>query len=500
MSSDTSNTILLLHPPSLDPTHFLSRLTERDLSSVDASIESVNWEINNRYYTAQVELRAFPIDKELFGSSEEGDGAAGMKQWEGADVVVYIFDQVPASLPPQLVRLMATPRDIALAVCILPDASSEAAVNQEGDFKDLIKSHKDDGAEEARVEELFDELGMEFIDEVHPLTDEDDERPMPPLHIIRQTLQTHMWPGMARKPLHASSQLPGSPTSSIGSGEGQGSLDHAAFDVTFDVNASPLPRQNAHEDKAGDHEQKEETVFPDLSELRAQLASAEFGSIDALDRYAHLFSSSESDSGFPSAALAGLDGPYMSLNDMDLFPDGGDGGKEYERLEDWLEKDDDEFEPELLRRDQTSQEENAEQETPKEGDWLENDDKRFEPSLSGPLPELKPGEDWQKVEHGHPTDSFEEEGFEDDFDSFQSAQPRAETLALDPTPLLLHLQQVRSELSSLNNEDERRERAGAEVATMLNMLGMGLDEGEEGLLDFDEFAGEELADTGTKRV
>lgn len=51
---------------------------------------------------------------------------------------------------------------------------------------------------------------------------------------------------------------------------------------------------------------------------------------------------------------------------------------------------------------------------------------------------------------------------------------------LDPTPILLHLQAVRAELSLVEDEDERRTRAGEEVARVMRGLGLGE-------VDFSEF-------------
>ena len=74
-------------------------------------------------------------------------------------------------------------------------------------------------------------------------------------------------------------------------------------------------------------------------------------------------------------------------------------------------------------------------------------------------------------------------GFEDDFDDFapfQAAPPRTPRgdadglLSMDPTPLLLHLQSVRTELAGVEDEDERRRRAGREVERVMRGIGMGM--------------------------
>lgn len=71
------------------------------------------------------------------------------------------------SLPPGLVRVMATPRDIALAIRIRGDTNQAREVS---------------GVEGEKMEDLFDEVGMEYMDE-SSLPEDDDERRMftPPL-------------------------------------------------------------------------------------------------------------------------------------------------------------------------------------------------------------------------------------------------------------------------------------------------------------------------------
>ena len=61
--------------------------------------------------------------------------------------------------------------------------------------------------------------------------------------------------------------------------------------------------------------------------------------------------------------------------------------------------------------------------------------------------------------------------FEDDFADY--TLPRAQGRAgLDPTPLLLHLQSLRAELAGVEDEDERRVRAGREVEHLMQSLGL----------------------------
>jgi hypothetical protein len=73
-----------------------------------------------------------------------------------------------------------------------------------------------------------------------------------------------------------------------------------------------------------------------------------------------------------------------------------------------------------------------------------------------------------------------------------SGSANNQDLTLDPTPLLLHLQSVREELAAVDNDDERRVRAGKEVLGLMRSLGLaGWDEEDEVDLEGLE-GGEEL--------
>lgn len=243
-----------------------------------------------------------------------------------------------------------------------------------------------------------------------------------PLEDVRQTLMTHLWPNMVRKPLANSRDAP--PPNEDEYDSNDDDLDFmgsTSFPITFD----PTPKITG---------ETPEVKFPDLDDLRQQIQLADLENMDRL------------------GSLGRLD-----MMDRDGEEDGefGVGEEEYERLEDWLDGDPGEeggFEilPEELA-------ENAEHSLT-----------RSEES-GGSLEMAQTGE----------------EGFENDFDdfaAFQSAPPRfapnqAPTLALDPTPLLLHLQSVRVELAGVGDEDERRVRAGREVAKLMRDLGMGMEDG-----------------------
>ncbi|WWD21972.1 hypothetical protein CI109_106460 [Kwoniella shandongensis] len=458
---DQANSILILHSPHFDPSSFISRLI--DVPSQDFSdTETTKWTIDNKYYTAQVELHTLPINR-------TGLDNELLKGWNDVDVVLYLFEgKAPKTLPPTLIKLLAEPRDIALAVRALPTSTSQSSDITGHNLEDANENDpKANDAEQTEVvegvdegeslTELFEEIGMEFVDEVNPLTEEDDERPLPPLEIVRQTLHTHIWPSMKRKPLHSSSQLPATSSSSSGSTSPSAtSPQHASFPITFNDPSS----SNVLEDSGS------AVAFPGLDELRAEIYKSQFEDIDRLD--------------------ALIDGGG-----------GQPGDEEYARLEDWLEDEDEEFEPGNIASSAQEVE---------EGDWLEVDDRKFEPTppathqarmgdslVEGDAVEggsIDPEDDGQPslgddtggdqaLQRGEDESDSQDLGFEDDFTDFQSAPLRgqgteaAQTHALDPTPLLMHVQSVRAELAEVANEDERRVRAGREVKLILESLGMG---------------------------
>lgn len=88
-----------------------------------------------------------------------------LNKYHDVGVVVYLFEgSIPKMLPPRLVKFMSEPRDVAIAVRALSNGLPE-------EIQDDME-----GEEVINGTELFDEIGMEFVDEVNPLTDEDDER------------------------------------------------------------------------------------------------------------------------------------------------------------------------------------------------------------------------------------------------------------------------------------------------------------------------------------
>lgn len=142
----------------------------------------------------------------------------------------------------------------------------------------------------------------------------------------------------------------------------------------------------------------------------------------------------------------------------------GLGGEEYARLDEWL---DGEEEPmPVVRGDSNG--DNADEEPAGKHDLLA-------PAAAAA--------DGAAVPNGA------DAGFEDDFGPSPSAghDEGEAQLPLDPTPILLHLQNVRAELADVDDEDERRVRAGAEVARLMRSLGLGGDD-----LGLDELEVDEL--------
>ncbi|WVQ68872.1 uncharacterized protein L199_007081 [Kwoniella botswanensis] len=477
-NNDNPNKILLLHPPILNPSSFLNRLTGVD--DHDDAEDHIRWTIDNKYYTADVDIHCAPLSKTvddvLISNSRD------------IDVILYVFEDIPASLPPTLIKLLSTPRDIALAIRSLLFQSSEQCEDEQEDNSNL---EENEGSANDVVD-MLEEVGMEFIDEVNPLTEEDDERPMPPLEIIRQTLMTHLWPSMNRKPLNIAntSELPRpSEISNLTPPPASSStlpIPHI-FPETFQpTSSSQIPPIGP----SG-------SSFPDLEDLKREIAKANFGidfdDIDKLDRLNDDFDFDDEDEDF------------------------GPAEEEYARLDDWLDSDDEDInniksnkdgiEPDgketippkqddlasvlesISKQDQQILHPHPEpQPQPRlEGDWLDTDDKKFDP-ISSDLPSRSTSTalPQQHVQEG------DAEGFEDDFDvdeftEYQTApstqsrphqrQDNLEntdmTLSMDPTPLLLHLQSVRAELAAVEDPDERRFRAGKEVQQILASLGMG---------------------------
>ncbi|WVQ97689.1 hypothetical protein IAU59_004803 [Kwoniella sp. CBS 9459] len=578
-SSDLANTILVLHHPSVNPNDLLARLIDsqdQQAGDDDNDEDERRWRIDNKYYTADVSLDVHALGRGIDDSV--------VSRYREVDVILYLFDEIPTAIPSTLVKLLSTPRDIALAIRVIKPKEAKEIDGTPPRVKDSpstpavdLESGQDGNAAadyDRDVTDLFEEIGMELVDEVHPLTEDHDERPLEPLETVRQTLMTHLWPNMVRKPVGRglapnpsafSASIISSPISSSSSSSYSGlrSPSTSQFPITFSRDpTAPTGAQPSIAFPLGarDHDglRDEAVTFPALHELRAAIHAEEFGDIDRLDQMDDRF---------------GLADPFGS----------GPGEEEYARLDDWLDEDDEEYEPapefgsngdvgdrqddERVGVDGKDHEGRSfvpvESETapviddgvsgrrptssdgPRgheragrgdKGDWLDSDDIKFDPvpsdlpsyfdltttttttatntstnnSARSSIADEDQGDPADASRARDGTSAIPTQGFEDDFDSeftaFHSAPPalngsrsgsnrglEGSALSLDPTPLLLHLQNVREELAGIGDEDERRVRAGKEVQQLMASLGMDMD------MDMDmgtEFDGLDLDDDG----
>lgn len=271
---------------------------------------------------------------------------------------------------------------------------------------------------------------------------------IPPLEAVRQTLMTHMWPNMVRKPVgvrmpSAAEELdPQGDDSEVGREEEE---EASSFPVTFQKEAAA--------------EQRTDALFPSLSELRAQLpaASSAFGARGDPSGKVHVEGEDEdeygNDNDNDNDEMTALDRLDVLGEAFGLEP----GPEEYARLDEWLDDEEEDH----------------------------GHDYGFMP-LEDEEDHIEFGE-YQDVEEGitgHrivPRDIETLDGFEDDFSGLAVPPGRAslgQTIPLDPTPLLLHLQSIRAELMAVEDEDERRVRAGREVEAVMRGFGMDLDFGD----------------------
>lgn len=274
---------------------------------------------------------------------------------------------------------------------------------------------------------------------------------------------THMWPNMVRKPLSTPSRgldLDWDDGDEVLGGNGE--IASAEFSVSFDPSSN---NGLATTDEAG-----ETNDFPGLDELKSQIM---------LEDLEQRNNPSGGGDRLGFSRLDMMDDEDLDFDDMGRG--GGDGGDwveaEYAKLDDWLEEDEGEGEGEGAGENDG---EGTNTHT------LEHDDHDMHESNEIENSEIQP-----------------ESQFEDDFADFapfQSAPPPLGTgsgsasasasASLDPTPLLLHLQNVREELAGMD-EDTRRVRAGREVESVLKSLGLGgLDWEHDEFDDMDPRVGE----------
>ncbi|KAL7423313.1 hypothetical protein Q5752_002614 [Cryptotrichosporon argae] len=403
--------VLVLHDAAVDPYPFLSRLTG---AAVDASAGPVPWRIDNKYYTADVTLLPTLVGPQLAAA-------------HATDVILYLYAALPSPLSPDLTRyLLAYPADIALAVRVKHGRGARAGGSGAG----IEDRHEGGGGHEDEDEERLAEVGLELVDEA--AVDTDDERPLEPIESVRQTLMTHIWPGMLRKPAtrtrfafdndadadddryedgHGESLSDGCPDS------GDGADEADMFPVSFGQRAAGT-----------------------LEALAARLDWAlGGGGVDGL--------------GGGEDEDWGVDG--VSVDESGSGSDWGElvvGQDEYARLDEWLDADADDVVAVVC------------------GDGTAAGPTRADGAAAAP--------------------ADADQSFDDDFASLPAGAARTSgalavgrpadadvtareaTLPLDPTPLLLHLQAVRAELADVEDEDERRARAGREVERLMASLGM----------------------------
>jgi hypothetical protein len=370
---------------------------------------------------------------------------------------------------------MVNPRDIALAIRLHPNGEAQAASSSSE-----TRKREKDGAE---LEDLFDEIGMEYLDETE-IPEDDDERRESTTHLhnrassgeegadgiaipiverIRQTLMTHMWPNMVRKPLASSSRGVDEyldlddDLDDLDENEqmDQAEASTTVFPISFDPTAHATDAMPVIPDT--DIQARD---FPGVDELRSQIM------LQHLDLENGNTNFRRGQEGFNRLEMLDDDGD--DFLDQEAEGDGEDWVQaEYCRLDDWLEEGEGE---EGQVTNMTGRHDG--------GPELENKDnaERDEDEIDQP-----------------PNPAVEESQFEDDFADFapfQSAPPPGGSraaggnLPLDPTPLLLHLQNVREELAEMD-EDTRRARAGKEVESLFRSLGLGGMDDMEGLLDED---------------
>jgi hypothetical protein len=205
-------------------------------------------------------------------------------------------------------------------------------------------------------------------------------------------------------------------------------------------------------------EQRTDAQFPSLSELRAQLPAAFLASGLRGDPSGRIDLEGEDDEG--GYEHGDEDDEMTALDRLDVLgeafglePD----PEEYARLDEWLDDEEDAHDHDHGFMP------------------LEDEDEAIE---------FGEYQDVEEVDTGHrsvPGDVETLDGFDDDFTDLAGLPGGAslsQTLPLDPTPLLLHLQSIRAELMAVEDEDERRVRAGREVEAVMRGFGMDMDFGD----------------------
>ena len=252
----------------------------------------------------------------------------------------------------------------------------------------------------------------------------------------------------------------------------------SAFPISFSSTAATQPWSAGQRGRESLLSQRiegdrPEEAFPGLAELKAQIE------MDDLDRFERT-----GQFGFGSLG-ADSDGRMDRLGMLDEMLGAEPGEEEYARLEEWLDDDDGgEGRDDYGQHGGEGQGENGftplgddEQEGGGEEEAGTVDSGR---GSSAQRDTVKDKEAPSGAAIPYDDETQGDKTFDDDFDdfaAFQSAPSRSAkhkdldvNATIDPAPLLYHLQSVRAELAGLD-EEERRERAGKEVARVMRDLG-----------------------------
>lgn len=286
-----------------------------------------------------------------------------------------------------------------------------------------------------------------------------------PLETVRQTLMTHMWPTMRRKPAARSTAGPearllpsSSPSGARPEPQRARTMEYALFPVTFDSGTPARP------------------VGP----------ASDFPMAEGYEAVAQ------------EPGLGGEDDEEDEEGDGEFGDFAGPGDEEYARLDEWLDGEEEEMPVVHTRAGEASVEraEGGEQEdSASPGAGTGSGTGASAAGAGTTENEVEKEAPNGRAEATPATEAATESaGFDDDFGPTPTAPPEDadvpsandDRLPLDPTPILLHLQNVRAELADVDDEDERRVRAGAEVARLMRSLGLGGDDLGLDELEFDE--------------
>lgn len=340
-------------------------------------------------------------------------------------VVTGADNQAPDPLPAALTRaaLADPPPDIALAVRVKEEEE------EEGETKDEKEKDTPAEAKPARPwdpvgdEDRFDELGIEVVDEGGH-ADEDDERRE--YSYAMSFPRAQLTPHAALDPLEVIRQT---------------LMTRMWPNMERKAGRRTLPRPEVEEDGSDEEGNAGFPVVFGGAGAEAPRPAGPASDFPPLEREVQ-----EGGQGEPGYA--------QMLDDDDEDEDFGGfasapapSAAEYSRLDRWLDAEDDDLPP------------------PTSEDVDFDDDLSSHPGVARL--------------HAFQAPESDEEGerFEDDF----AARGAPAAIPLDPTPLLLHLQQVRAELGQVEDEDERRTRAAREVTRLMQSLGLG-----GAAFDFDE--------------